>query len=90
MTLHTHSPYRSPFRPSSQSRRASALESVLNVLIGYWVAILTQVVVFPLFGIHVGAREHAAIGLAFTVVSLVRSYALRRGFNALHVRGWLL
>jgi hypothetical protein len=64
-----------------QSRRNSALEAVANVLIGYAVAIAAQMAIFPLFGIHVPPSEHLAIGGLFTVVSLVRSYVLRRAFN---------
>ena len=65
----------------SQSRRNSALEAVANVVIGYVVAISAQLVIFPLFGIHAPLGEHLAIGGLFTVVSLVRSYVLRRLFN---------
>lgn len=65
----------------SQSRARSALESVANVAVGYGVAIATQATVFPLFGLHASAGQHVAIGAIFTVVSLVRSYALRRVFN---------
>lgn len=69
-----------------QTRRWSAVEAVANVAVGYAVALAAQAVVFPLAGIHVGAGTHAAIGGAFTVVSLVRSYALRRVFNAIASR----
>lgn len=65
-----------------QSRKRSALEAVANVVIGYVVAISAQVAIFPLFGLHASAGEHLAIGGLFTVVSLVRSYVLRRVFNA--------
>ncbi|HXU93378.1 MAG TPA: hypothetical protein VFP33_06950 [Gallionella sp.] len=64
-----------------QSRRMSLIESFVNVLIGIGIAYLTQVLVFPLFGIHVGASTHLSITLIFTVVSLVHSYFLRRLFN---------
>ena len=69
-----------------QSRLMSLLESLANVLVGYGVAVLTQVVVFPLFGLVVTVTENLLIGLIFTAVSIVRSYALRRGFEALRVR----
>ena len=69
-----------------QSRRASLTEAALNTLLGYCVAIAAQVAIFPLFGIHVSAADHAVIGLLFTAVSLVRSYALRRLFEALRVK----
>lgn len=65
----------------TQSRTMSAVESVANVTIGYGVAVATQAAVFPLFGIHATAADHLAIGAIFTVVSLVRSYLLRRVFN---------
>lgn len=69
-----------------QSRLMSLAESLANVLVGYGVAVITQVVVFPLFGLVVTVTENMLIGLIFTVVSIVRSYALRRGFEALLVR----
>jgi len=69
-----------------QSRLMSLVESLANVLVGYGVAVLTQVVVFPLFGLAVTVTENLLIGLIITSVSIVRSYALRRGFEALRVR----
>jgi hypothetical protein len=69
-----------------QSRLMSLVESLANVLVGYGVAVATQMVVFPLFGLAVTVTENLSIGLIFTVVSFVRSYALRRGFEALRVR----
>ena len=70
-----------------QSKRHSFLEAVLNTAIGYFIAIATQMAVFPLFGIHIPFHEDLLIGLIFTVVSLVRSYALRRLFNRWHLKG---
>jgi hypothetical protein len=69
-----------------QSRLMSLLESLANVLVGYVVAVVTQMAVFPLFGLAVTVTENLLIGLIFTAVSIVRSYALRRGFEALRVR----
>jgi hypothetical protein len=69
-----------------QSRLMSLVESLTNVLVGYGVAVVTQMLVFPLFGLAVTVTENLLIGLVFTAVSIVRSYALRRGFEALRVR----
>ena len=69
-----------------QSRLMSMVESLANVLVGYVVAVVTQMAVFPLFGLAVTVTENLLIGLIFTAVSIVRSYALRRGFEALLVR----
>lgn len=62
------------------------MRSNANVLVGYVVAVVTQMAVFPLFGLAVTVTENLLIGLIFTAVSIVRSYALRRGFEALRVR----
>jgi hypothetical protein len=69
-----------------QSRLMSLVESLANVLVGYGVAVVTQMLVFPLFGLAVTVTENLLIGLIFTAVSILRSYALRRGFEALRVR----
>ncbi len=69
-----------------QSRLMSLVESLATVLVGYGVAVATQMLVFPLFGLAVTVTENLLIGLIFTVVSIVRSYALRSGFEALRVR----
>lgn len=65
----------------SQSRRGSLIEAFANVLIGYLVAVGSQIVIFPWFGVNIPLADNFAIGGFFTVVSLVRSYALRRAFN---------
>ena len=65
-----------------QTRLGSFIESVVNVLIGYWVAVGTQALVFPWFGLHASFRQNMGIGLIFTVISIARSYLLRRYFNA--------
>lgn len=70
-----------------QSRLMSAVEAVTNVAVGFGVAVLTQAVVFPIFGLEATWGEYFAIGGVFTVVSVVRSYALRRFFEAVRVRG---
>lgn len=69
---------------SGQSRRASLLEAVVNVAVGYVVALLAQLAIFPLFGLRPSLADNLAIGALFTAVSLVRSYLLRRAFNWWH------
>jgi hypothetical protein len=64
-----------------QSKRGSLIEAIINVAVGYMVAVVTNMVVLPLFDIHVGLGDNMLIGLIFTAVSLGRSYLLRRIFN---------
>lgn len=67
----------------TQSRKMSLVESIANVAIGYGIAVLSQILIFPLFGINIPLHDNLLIGGLFTIVSIVRSYALRRLFNAL-------
>lgn len=66
-----------------QSRTMSAIESFANVLIGYGIALATQVIVFGSLGLSVSLEQNLWIGGIFTAVSLVRSYVVRRLFNRL-------
>jgi hypothetical protein len=59
----------------------SLVEALANVLVGYSVAVLTQRSVFPLFGITTTLSTDLAIGAVFTVVSIARSYLMRRFFE---------
>lgn len=65
----------------TQSRGMSLVEAATNVIVGYILALLTQMAVFPLFGLEAALGEHLAIGLAFVGVSLIRGYVLRRMFE---------
>lgn len=65
----------------TQSRTQSLTESLANVAIGYGVAVAAQAAIFPLFGIHIPLADNLLLGAFFTVVSIVRSYAVRRMFN---------
>ena len=64
-----------------QPRRQSLIEAITNVVVGYALALLTQIVVFPWFGLKVSLNDNLAIGAIFVIISLLRSYALRRLFE---------
>ena len=69
-----------------QSRGMSLVESIANVVVGYGVAVATQVLIFPAFGVHVTLAQNLKISAAFTVISICRSFALRRLFEGIRVR----
>lgn len=71
----------------TQSRAMSLVEAATNVVVGYVLAIATQLAVFPWFGIDAALGDHMAIGLAFVGVSLARGYLLRRLFETIRMRG---
>lgn len=65
-----------------QSRRMSLFEATTSTAIGFAVSLITQFVAFPLVGIH-GATmtQNLQLTCIFTVVSIARSYVVRRIFN---------
>lgn len=69
-----------------QSKKHSLIESMANILVGYGVALASQLAIFPIYGIHISLNDNIAIGIWFTVISLVRSYVIRRWFNGFHLR----
>ncbi len=70
----------------SQSRRMSLIEAGAKVVGGYGLALATQIVAFPWFGLHPSLGENLAIGAIFVGVLLLGSYALRRLFEAIRLR----
>jgi hypothetical protein len=65
-----------------QTKKGSLIEALMNIAIGYGVALISQILVFPMFGIDVPISTNLWIGAWFTAISLIRSYIIRRWFNA--------
>lgn len=72
--------------PPGQSRAMSLVEAVAGVVIGYALAVGAQILLFPVFGLQATLAQTLKIGAAFTLLSIVRSYALRRVFERLRIR----
>ena len=67
----------------NQTKLGSFIEACINVLIGFWINFFANLLILPAFGFTALTVEtNLMIGLAYTVVSVVRSYAIRRWFNA--------
>lgn len=64
-----------------QTRTHSMIESLANTGLGFIISLAAQVLIFPMFGIVVSLGTNTAIVLVFTVISIARSYILRRLFN---------
>ena len=65
----------------SQTKLGSMTESIMNIIVGIGFAFGSQLVIFPLYGIHVPIQTNLGITAWFTLVSIVRSYIIRRWFN---------
>jgi len=65
-----------------QTKVASLVEAIVGTIIGFISGVVTQVIVFPLYGINIPLHDNFSLVVVFTVVSAVRSYGVRRLFNA--------
>lgn len=68
-----------------QKKRHTIAEAALGTFIGFLVSLIVGFLIYP----HLDMRTHAGIVIAtsvFTVLSVVRSYYVRRLFNYLHVK----
>ena len=68
----------------SQTRRQSLIEVVINIVVGFGINTALNFTVFPIFGWHISMKQNLALGVIYTIVSIARSYCLRRVFNRLH------
>ncbi len=64
-----------------QTKLFSFIETITNVVIGFVIALIAQIIVFPMFDINISIRDDLIISAIFTVVSIIRGYTLRRIFN---------
>ncbi|MCD6672975.1 MAG: hypothetical protein LT106_08965 [Burkholderiaceae bacterium] len=66
-----------------QSRLSSFIEAWVNVAIGFGINFTMNFLILPVVGLPMpSVGQNFAMGLLFTVVSVARSYAVRRWFNA--------
>lgn len=66
----------------NQTRMGSLIEACINVLIGFWINFGFNLLILPAVGLPQPTfAQNFAMGVLFTVVSVARSYAIRRYFN---------
>lgn len=66
----------------TQTRLGSLYEALINIAIGFSINFAANLLIFPLFGFHISAGSNFLMGCIYTAISLVRSYVIRRWFNA--------
>jgi len=69
-----------------QPKLESLFESILNVLVGFIISVIATLIVLPLFGFAVTGGQSIIISAVFTVLSIARSYFLRRLFEKWRLR----
>lgn len=69
-----------------QSKLMSWLESLINIAVGFGISLAAQMFFLPLLGVAIAFHQNLMFALIMTVISLLRSFLLRRVFEALHIR----
>ena len=64
-----------------QMKWNNLLESVIDVGSGFILAIIIQLLIFPLFDLHPSILDSMGIALIFTFVSITRSWLWRLVFR---------
>lgn len=69
-------------RVASQTKMGSFVEAWVNVFIGFWINFTANLIILPMFGFDsLTVGTNFVIGLVYTVISVARSYIIRRWFN---------
>lgn len=55
---------------------------MINTAIGFGINFCANLIILPLFGFDVSLGQNFVIGVLYTAISVARSYAIRRFFNA--------
>lgn len=69
-----------------QSKLMSFVESTINILVGFGIACVAQAILLPMLGVPIPWDANFAFAGIMTVISIARSFVLRRVFEALHIR----
>lgn len=65
----------------NQTRLGSLIEALFNVAIGFCINMLANMLILPLVGYHITLGQNLFIGVLYTLISVARSYVVRRWFN---------
>lgn len=66
-----------------QSKKLSLVESIVNVVSSFVIGVITQILVFPFYGLEISVMANISLTLIFSLTSFIRSYIVRRIFNRL-------
>ena len=64
-----------------QTKLGSFYEACINVFIGFGINYCANLLILPIFGFHITLIENFFMGLLYTIISVIRSYIVRRWFD---------
>lgn len=69
-----------------QPKLMSFGESIINILVGFGISLGAQALFLPMLGVEISLKQNLLFACIMTIISIARSYLLRRLFEALHIR----
>lgn len=72
----------------TQSRKASLIEAISNTVIGLIIAYFMNILLYTAYHVKVGGSTVFAITMWMTLVSVIRSFVLRRLWNSEWWKHW--
>lgn len=64
-----------------QTKIVSLIEVCASTAIGFAVALIAQIIIFPLYGMNPSMSTNIQIVIWFTIISVARGYVVRRLFE---------
>ena len=65
-----------------QTKKQSLIETLTSVFVGWLIGVILNLTILPLFDYNITVIDSLWVSLIFTVVSVIRGYAIRRTFNS--------
>ena len=65
-----------------QTKKWSMIETLVSVGVGWLIGVILNLTILPLFDYNITVVDSLWVSLIFTVVSVIRSYVIRRTFNS--------
>ena len=73
---------RHPQKQQMQTKKQSLIETSANIFIGWIISVASSAIIFPLLGVDLPLEANLKASVFFTIVSIARTYFVRRYFNS--------
>ena len=64
-----------------QTKKQSLFEAITNTAVGFIISLIASFIIFPMVGIHTTPLQNLGVTIFYTIISIIRSYVIRRWFN---------
>lgn len=69
-----------------QSKKGSFIEACVNTFIGFLVTLIASPAIYWICNVHMTGKSMVSVVILFTLLSVIRSYIIRRFFNKIIIK----